>query len=255
MFIINQLTFIFSYLFLTILINKSQAALEDAPVFYFESPGQNRHFASIGMALPVQTTSGRPSLTGVSLEQCAVVCHGQYDRCECCNGFKYNAESGECFLLKFNEFDQETEENSDDFYTYRIWGESTVGGGYQGQYNNSVEIDLTAPVWYIEPSSFRFGYSTQGWGVMPLYSGETVLSVDGYDQLGGLTPVECAEECNKVNDAGQQCDGFTYNPFQGGSCFLKKGSSGPELLEQSSIGLNNGWQFYWREDEINCNSR
>eukprot|EP01025_Chloroclados_australasicus_P017803 TRINITY_DN1910_c1_g1_i5.p1 TRINITY_DN1910_c1_g1~~TRINITY_DN1910_c1_g1_i5.p1 ORF type:complete len:220 (-),score=-1.07 TRINITY_DN1910_c1_g1_i5:9-641(-) len=191
-------------MFVILLITlQCEAGLQHPPLIFFESPGQNQVFVVSGT--PVQTVSGKPSLTNVSLEQCAVICQGQNERCNCCTNFKYSAQKGNgtCFLQNISGSSIRTKSSEEGFQSYRIWGESSVTEGYTGDMNESISVDLTAPLWYIPPKSFLVGFSTLGWGVMPLYEGKTINSIDGYDQLAGLTPLECAQECNKVNTAQQ----------------------------------------------------
>eukprot|EP01023_Acetabularia_acetabulum_P039158 TRINITY_DN3757_c1_g1_i1.p1 TRINITY_DN3757_c1_g1~~TRINITY_DN3757_c1_g1_i1.p1 ORF type:complete len:283 (+),score=20.75 TRINITY_DN3757_c1_g1_i1:123-971(+) len=248
--ITNQFSLQSLHVFWLQLVHYTLAGRLDAPIFYFESPGQNQIFTKFSS--PVQTVSGKPSLTKVSVEQCATICYGQFEQCQCCNGFKYGND-GTCYLQNYKGLSQDsTTESEEGYQSFQIFGESTVLEGYGGILNISVSVDMTAPLWYIQPKSYRFGYSTLGWGVMPLFDGKTINNIDGFDQLAGLTPLQCAKECNKVNNqnsqSDQQCDGFMYNPFQGGSCFLKSGCSGPKDIDRSSSGGNDDWQFYWRED-------
>eukprot|EP01025_Chloroclados_australasicus_P053172 TRINITY_DN6234_c0_g1_i3.p3 TRINITY_DN6234_c0_g1~~TRINITY_DN6234_c0_g1_i3.p3 ORF type:complete len:277 (-),score=0.82 TRINITY_DN6234_c0_g1_i3:391-1221(-) len=226
------------------------------PVFYFESLGPNTVVSPTGQAVP--TISGQIASTQITAYQCALICLSYFESCQCCNGFDYNPlqNNGSCYLRQFpsgpdnKPVIQGTKQNQAGWQTYLSWGESTNSTGYTGNQQEYLEIDMTTPRWHIAPISYRIGYSTIGPNIEPLEKGERVRTVGGFLALKNMDLQGCAAECSKLSQI-RVCDGFSYNPIQQGTCILKKDLGDPE----NSIISNEGWQYYWREDNKGINDK
>eukprot|EP01023_Acetabularia_acetabulum_P037730 TRINITY_DN3592_c0_g1_i1.p1 TRINITY_DN3592_c0_g1~~TRINITY_DN3592_c0_g1_i1.p1 ORF type:complete len:306 (-),score=28.59 TRINITY_DN3592_c0_g1_i1:443-1360(-) len=202
----------------------------------FESYGTNQVVRDEGG--PVFTPSGQKFVTNVEPVNCARLCWSQ-NKCDCCNAFTYKASMKRCYLKnRAADAIDMNYTNPDGLQTY-IFYPLKSGPFYDGDLPEFVIFSGSIPF----QAPFQSWYSTKGEGKLAQNQGEQIMSNGSPSVKTGVTASMCATEC-EYNV--QNCEGYSYNPYQhGGKCFFK--TKIPEDSKYMTVNSVDGWRFYWKE--------